>query len=182
MAKFVTIKTMKRAQAIERSGVIKAHAASFLIPTKLKGSTGLWYHAKVVYAMPVSTNYVVSHQWIAEIQSNYAHVPVSAIYFDLPDEQMVYFGHYAAAKLKATAGEVCAYFYQELQKDDFSHLMGFEVLIPCDSVENIKRIKHDMDWVGWRTRAVWMVTNRNLYNSAVNGKLPYQVYLKRKYS
>jgi hypothetical protein len=180
MAKFVTIKTMKRAQAIERSGVIKAREASFLIPTKRKGFIGDHFRTAVVFAMPVSTNYVVSHQWIAEIKSNYAHVPVSAIYFDWPDEELVYFGHYSKAKGKATAAEACAYFYRELQKDDYNHLMGFEVLIPSDIMGTIKIIKHDLKLVGWRSRAIKMGTKRTLF-TPIRHNIEYRAYLKQKY-
>lgn len=181
MAKFVTIKTMKRAQAIERSGIIKAHQANFLITTQRKGYRGDNHRAKVVYAMPVSINYVASHQWIAEIRRWYAHMPVSAIYFDLPDEQLVYCGHYAGVKDKKTAAEVGAYFYREVQKDDISHLMGFEVLIPSDIVGNIKTIKHDMKLTGWRLDGRWMASNLDAYYGVFNSDPRMIAFLKNKY-
>jgi hypothetical protein len=182
MAKFVTIKTMKRARAIERSGIIKARKTSFLIPTARQGHIGEYYRVNYVDAMPVSTNYVISHQWIAEIKRMYAHMPVSAIYFDLPDEQTLYYGHYAGVKKKSTAAEVASYFYQELQKDDFSHLMGFEVLIPSDIEGAIKSIKHDMKLTGWRRDGRWMARNLDTYYGAFVTSPRSIALLKNKYT
>jgi hypothetical protein len=182
MAKFLAIKTMKRAQTIERSGLIKARRARFFVVERLRENNTLLRREKVIYAMPVSTNYVVSHQWIAEIKRIYAHMPVSAIYFDLPDEQMVYFGHYAGDKDQMSAAEVSAYFYRELQKDDYSHLMGFEVLIPSDIVGGIKTVKHDMKLTGWRRDGRWMARNLNSYYGTFISNPQTIAYLKHKYA
>jgi hypothetical protein len=182
MAKFVTIKTMKRAQAIERSGLIKARPARFLLPTKRGIDQYLTWHYKAVFAMPVSTNYMVSHQWIAEIKRIYAHMPVSAIYFDVPDGQMLYYGHYAGAKVKAAAAQVSAYFYEELQKDDYSNLIGFEVMIPSDIEGSIKTVKHDMKLTGWRHDGRWMASNLDKYYGAFISNPAYIAFLKNKYT
>ena len=181
MAKFVAIKTIKRAQKIERSGRMKAHKSPVRFETDdpiLKFI--LW--KKVIFAMPVSTNYVLSHQWIAEMSRWYRHVPVSAVYFEIPDDWEVYYGHFAAAKQTATAAEVCGYFYDKIQADDISSLAGFEVQIPCDFVDNISRVKHRVKRVGWRRDPKIMVTDLDAYRRTYMSPAVYKRYAALKYN
>lgn len=162
MAKFVSIKTLKRAQKIERNGYIKAYPAPVRSAvTDRRPQFFQW--EKVIFAMPVTPNYLLSHQWIAEISRCYRHSPVSAIYFEIPDDEMVYAGQFSASKVFASAAEVCGYFYDAIQSDDISHLPGFEVQIPCDYVNNITRIKHRIKRVGWRRDPKRMATNLEEY-------------------
>ena len=181
MAKLVTIKTVKRAKQIEESGVIKACLATILLPTEELGARGKIQTIPIVYAMPVSTNYVISHQWIAEISRCYRHQPVSAVYFELPDEYPVYFGHFAGVKTKATAVEACGYFYQKIHSEDINTLIGFEVLIPCDFLGNIKKVKHHLKRTGWRLDPRIMVTDAEQYRRAYQTDKEYLDYIKLKY-
>jgi len=181
MAKFVTIKMLERAIHIERTGHIKGHPARFLIPTTKEGLRGEIYTTNVVYAMPVSTNYPLSHQWIAEISRWYRDQPVSAIYFEIDDAHPVFYGHYARVKTKATAAEACGYFYAKLQQDDSNALLGFEVLIPCNAIGDIKKVKHRIKKGGWRSDTRNMVSGAARWRNPWRNRKEREQYIKEKY-
>src|SRR5215469_4511792 len=78
MATFVHLTSAKHLRRILRAG-IKPEATGL-------GSTG-------VFALPVTPNYVVSHQWARELRK-WGRGRISAIYFRVPDEELVKVGHY----------------------------------------------------------------------------------------
>lgn len=181
MAKFVTIKTKKSAERAKRSGQIKGYKFSYGLMPESDGKLVLARWDKGVFVMPVSPNYLLSHQWIAEIERCYKHVPISAIYLEIPDETKVYYGHYAGYKQIATASEVSGYFYEKIESDEISSLLGFEVIIPCNSLTGITKVKHYIKRVGWRIYPKKMITNHDHYRRAYMTRWQYQRYLKQKY-
>ena len=181
MAKFVTIKTKKSAERARRSGRIKGYKFSYGLMPKKDGDKVIARWDKGVFAMPLSPNYLLSHQWIAEMERCYHHVPISAIYLDIPDDTKVYYGHYAGHKTISTAAEVCGYFFDMIRADEISSLLGLEVIIPCDYLEGITKVNHHIKRVGWRIYPKKMITNHDHYRRSYMTKWQYQRYLKQKY-
>ncbi len=88
MAMFVHLTPEKSVDAIRRGG-IKARLADESRP-------------KGVFAMPVTADFYVSHQWLRELKRG-GQRTICAVYFRIPDEERVYIGHYAAEPLETTA-------------------------------------------------------------------------------
>jgi hypothetical protein len=130
MAMFVHLAPETRSKAILRSGI--------RLPAKRAG------RERAVYAMPVTRNYFVSHQWLRELKRNGQKTFV-AVHFRIPDDQVVQVGHYGRAKRTVSAAEATAIVMQAGTAE------GFEVLIPrairaCE----IHAVRAVRQVVGWR--------------------------------
>src|SRR5262245_55365147 len=76
-----------------------------------------------VFAMPVTRNFFVSHQWLRELKRR-GQGPIVGIYFRLPDDEPVWIGHYGQSHQQMTAAEAVALMMNAENKE------GFEVIIP----------------------------------------------------
>jgi hypothetical protein len=99
---------------------------------------------KGVFAVPVTRNFYVSHQWLRELKRRSGGT-VAAIYFRVPDEERVWVGHYNQVHRWMTAAEASAEF---MSSED---AQGWEVIIPrrIDSGE-IHRTRRLPQVLGWR--------------------------------
>jgi hypothetical protein len=130
MALFLHLAPEKRSKAILRSGIRLPPAR----PGRRRG----------IYAMPVTRNYVVSHQWLRELKRNGQKTFV-AIHFRIPDDQLVEVGHYGRAKLTVTAAEAAAI----VMRADSAE--GYEVIIPrAIGPREIHAVRAVRQVVGWR--------------------------------
>lgn len=130
MTTFVHLTSAARQKRILRSGV-KPEATRF-------GSSG-------VFALPVTPNYVVSHQWARELRK-WRRGQILAIYFHLPDDEVVQVGHYGHTHETMSAAQAVALI---MRKD--AAALGYEVIIsrhipPSD----ITRTRLISSRVGWR--------------------------------
>jgi hypothetical protein len=112
-----------------------------------------------VYALPVTRNFYVSHQWLRELKRAGARTVV-AVYFRIPDREVVEVGHYNSLHATMTAAEAAALLLAA-ERSDPSATEGYEVVIPrtIDRSEII-RVKALPQVVGWR------------YYPRANGKPP----------
>ena len=78
MAMFVHLAPEKRAKLIVRRGINRLR----------KNAAG----PKGVFAMPVTRNFYVSHQWLRELKRK-GESPIVGVYFRIPDEEYVWMGH-----------------------------------------------------------------------------------------
>lgn len=62
-----------------------------------------------VFAVPVTRNFYVSHQWLRELKRRNAG-PIAGVYFRIPDEERVWVGHYGQSHRWMTAAESVAVF------------------------------------------------------------------------
>ena len=60
-----------------------------------------------VFAVPVTRNFYVSHQWLRELKRRNAG-PLAGIYFRIPDDEQVWVGHYNQAHRWISASEAVA--------------------------------------------------------------------------
>ena len=97
-----------------------------------------------IFAMPVTRNFFVSHQWLRELKRG-GSGPIAAIYFRIPDEEVVWIGHYNQAHQQMTAAEAAAEITNNKSPE------GYEVIIPrrIEKAE-IKRAKILPQVTGWR--------------------------------
>ena len=97
-----------------------------------------------VFAMPVTRNFYISHQWLRELKRGNSG-PISGVYFRIPDKLQVWVGHYAQAHRLMTAAEAIAEFMNAQTRE------GWEVVIPrrIESSE-IYRIRQLPQVIGWR--------------------------------
>src|SRR5687768_6098839 len=93
MAMFVHLATEHDARAIRRAGI------------RLPRTRGR--APRAIYAMPVTPNFFVSHQWLRELKRRNAG-PVCGIYFRIGDDERVTLGHYGRNHREMTAAEAIA--------------------------------------------------------------------------
>jgi hypothetical protein len=96
-----------------------------------------------IFAMPVTRNYYVSHQWLRELRRR-SESNIIGVYFRIPDAETVWVGHYNQAHQQMTAAEAAALIAAENQE-------GYEVIVSrrIDKKE-IHRIKNLRQVTGWR--------------------------------
>lgn len=108
-----------------------------------------------IFAAPVTRNYFASHQWLRELKRK-GQGSILGIYFRVPDDEIVWVGHYGQAHQEMTAAEAIGVMMSAEQKE------GFEVIIPRKiTAKEIHRYKTIPQVVGWR------------YYPGANGKKPF---------
>src|SRR5262245_58680725 len=130
MALFVHITSDKNIASIRNSGIrVSAYARD--VP-------------RSVFAVPVTPNFVMTHQWLREMRRS-GQRTLCAIYFRIPDDEVIYSGRYNQLHTKRTAARTVAWW---LEATDTT---GYEVLIPrkIDKRE-IVRVRHLRQVIGWR--------------------------------
>ena len=96
-----------------------------------------------VFALPVTPNFVVSHQWVRELKRRGYRVAVG-VYFRVSAEEPVWAGKYNEAKVQMSAGQAAAQLWRE-------QTLGFEVILPRSvSASDIESIKALPQKLGWR--------------------------------
>lgn len=99
---------------------------------------------RMVFAMPVTNNYFVSHQWLRELRRAGQRTFV-AVYFRIPDDELVMVGHYHEVHEVVTAAEAVGIIFNAEQAE------GFEVVIPRKiEPAEIHRVKSLPQITGWR--------------------------------
>ena len=100
--------------------------------------------ARGVFAVPVTRNFFVSHQWLRELKRRSGGM-VAGIYFRIPDEEAVWVGHYNQAHRRMSAAEAIAEFMVAENRE------GWEVIIPRRiAAKEIHRVKLLPQTVGWK--------------------------------
>lgn len=144
------------------------------VPSIRRGGIGLRkrrFRPRGVYAMPVTRNFYVSHQWLRELRRQGGGTIV-AVYFRVPDDEPVEVGHFNSVHVSMTAAEAAALLLAaegrdpaaERARDKQSKAVqrgrqlpsspeGYEVVIPR-RIEpgEIIRVKALPQVVGWRHR------------------------------
>jgi hypothetical protein len=164
MAMFVHLTTESHISRIRRNGIARLRKAAGDAPAG-------------VYAVPVTRDFYVSHQWLRELKRK-NQGPVAGIYFRVPDEHRVWVGHYRQAHRWVSAAEAVALF---VNADD---LLGWEVVIPRRIEANeIHKTRRLPQVIGWRFfpqakgKPPWCTCKfctRGLYGSAkLRKRLPF---------
>jgi len=98
-----------------------------------------------VFCMPVIPGFYATHQWVREIKQYKSGNNIIAVYFKIPDNEIVFCGKYNGQLIKVNATEAHKKF---LELDD---KMGFQVVIDRKILKNeITKIKAIPQIVGWR--------------------------------
>lgn len=97
-----------------------------------------------VFAMPVTRNFQVSHQWVREIKQ-LRHGLMVGVYFRIADSEPVWVGRYNQQHEQMTAAEAAARVLSE------NTMNGIQVIIPRRIVpKEILRVRALPQLVGWR--------------------------------
>lgn len=124
-----------------------------------------------VFALPVTRNFYVSHQWLRELR-RFGSGPIFGVYFRLPGEYPVRVGHYGSGHVEMTAAESVGLLMAAEQRDPAAAREhdrasraiqrgrrlptspeGYEVVIAGSIPKSqILRIKALPQVVGWRYR------------------------------
>jgi hypothetical protein len=97
-----------------------------------------------IFAMPVTRNFYISHQWLRELMRRGCGSMVG-VYFRIPDDEVVWVGHYGQSHRPMTAAEAAAEFTNAENRE------GWEVVIPrrIDAKE-FHRVRSLPQVIGWR--------------------------------
>lgn len=144
------------------------------LPSIRRGGIGLRkqrLRPRGVYALPVTRNFYVSHQWLRELRRQGGGTIVG-VYFRIPDDETVEVGHYGSLHVAMTAAETVALLMAAESLDPAaartrdqqsravqrgrrlpSSPEGYEVVIPRRiEPSEIIRVKALPQVVGWRYR------------------------------
>src|SRR5215470_16693587 len=109
MAIFVHLTSEKNIKAILRNGI-----------SRIRKQSNRPYG---IFAMPVTRNFYISHQWLRELKRRGGNTIVG-VYFRVPDEETVWVGHYNQAHQQMTAVEAAALMTTTENRE------GYEVIVP----------------------------------------------------
>jgi len=131
MPMFVHLAPESRAALIRRNGI-----------GRLRKPSGA--HPGGVFAVPVTRNFYVSHQWLRELKRR-GQGSIAGIYFRIGDGESVWVGHYGQAHQEVTAAVAAATFSGSENRE------GWDVIIPRRiAAKEIHRIRSLPQVVGWR--------------------------------
>lgn len=134
MALFVHLAAEKETDSIRRVGIK---------PRRLKQPLVDGYD-RIVFAMPVTDDFHVSHQWLRELKRS-GQRTIVGVYFRIPDEQPVMIGHYNQNHQVLSASEAVGVIFNAEQSE------GFEVIIPRKiEPAEIQKINSVPQVMGWR--------------------------------
>lgn len=132
MAMFVHLAPESQTRSIRRDGIVRTRMIR-------DGQRG-------IFAMPVTENFIVSHQWLRELKRRGCRT-LSGVYFRIPDDEPVWIGRFDEEHRLVTAAEAVATLRNPAE------LLGMEVIIPRQvAAREICRIRHLPQVVGWRYR------------------------------
>ena len=130
MAMFVHLTPESRVKNIRRNGIGRLRKLQ-------NGERG-------IFAMPVTRNFYVSHQWLRELKRGRSG-PIVGVYFRIDDGEPVSIGHYNQAHQSMTAAEAVAAIMSSESPE------GFEVIVPRRiEASEIHRVRELPQVVGWR--------------------------------
>ena len=131
MAMFVHIAPEAALARIRRNGISRSRRA-------LGTSSG------GVFAVPVTRNFYISHQWLRELKRRGGGTFVG-VYFRVADDEPVWVGHYNQRRRRMTAAEAAAEFMAAENRE------GWEVIIPRRiEAREIHRTRPLPQVLGWR--------------------------------
>lgn len=131
MAMFVHLAPESSVVRIRRSGI-----------SRLRKSHGDFPGG--VFAVPVTRNFYLSHQWLRELKRRGAG-PIAGVYFRIDDREPVWVGHYHQAHRWMTAAQAVAEFMAGDSRE------GWEVVVPRRiHPGEIHRVRTLRQVFGWR--------------------------------
>ena len=130
MAMFIHLAPEKKEKLIARTGI--------RLPRSRQG------RPRGVYAMPMTRNFYVSHQWLRELKRGGQRTFV-AVHFRIPDDLIVLIGHYNKEHIAVTAAEAVALL---MRAENYE---GYEIVVPrAIAADEIHAIRAVPQVVGWR--------------------------------
>jgi hypothetical protein len=115
------------------------------VPAIRRGGIAMSRYGGGVHAMPVTPNFVVSHQWLRELRRFRARPQMVGVYFRIGDDEPVRFGRYNDAPVTLTAAAAAA---SVMQAPD---PLALQVIIPRKiAAKEIHAIRHLPQTIGWR--------------------------------
>jgi hypothetical protein len=131
MAMFVHLAPQSRVARIRKNGIGRLRRGAGTTPGG-------------IFAMPVTRNFYISHQWLRELKRYGRGSSIVGVYFRIDDRELVWVGHYHHAHRCMTAAEAVA----EILAGDKE---GWEVIISRRiEPQEIHRVRSLPQVLGWR--------------------------------
>lgn len=129
VALFIHLTPEKNADRIRRSGIRCRRSSS---PA-----------GRVVFAVPVTRNYFISHQWLRELKRAGQRTFV-AVHFRIPDEEPVLVGHYGGDHVLMTAAEAVERITSSIGAEGYEVLIGRR--IESNEIHAIRSLRQVLGW------------------------------------
>jgi hypothetical protein len=131
MAMFVHLTLESGVARIQRNGISRSRRTRGEIP-------------RGVFAVPVTHEFYISHQRLRELK-RFSDGALAGVYFRVPDDELIWVGHYNQSHRRLRAAEAVAEFTAAEKRE------GWEVVIPRRiEVKEIHRTKSLPQVLGWR--------------------------------
>lgn len=112
--------------------------------TGIKTTQGPSGYPDGVFAQAVTPNFYISHQWLRELKRN-GQRTLCGVYFRMPDDEMVWIGHYNRQPVQVSAAEAVGIVLNT------ENVLGYQIYIPRKiAAKEIVRIAHLPQNMGWR--------------------------------
>jgi hypothetical protein len=100
---------------------------------------------KGIFCMPVIPDFYATHQWVRELKQYKSGNEMIAVYFKIPDEELVFCGKYNEAITETNASETHNRFMNLDDKMGFQTIIGRKIL-----PKEITKVKNIPQIIGWR--------------------------------
>ena len=101
--------------------------------------------SKGIFCMPVIPDFYATHQWVRELKQYNSGNEILAVYFRIPDNEIIFCGKYNEKIVKINAAEA----HNKLM--NLEDKMGFQAIIDRKIYQNeITKIKNIPQIIGWR--------------------------------
>jgi hypothetical protein len=122
---------------IRRSGL---RGRSWTLPT----TDGPQAYDEAIFAMPVTADIQVSHQWLRELRQWRGGVRMAAVVFRMDSAEPALFGRYGQPRRRGTLGEAV----RGLMEDPWGSELVLHGPIPASAVVSIAVPRQDIGWTG----------------------------------
>jgi hypothetical protein len=134
---FVHLAPEKLTGRIRKNGIRPA-------PWRISAPDGTSRSIRVVFAMPLTRDFTLSHQWLRELKAK-GERTIGAVYFKLSAGEEVYVGHYLSPPLRTSVGQALSMIRQA------PDARGYQVMIPRRILpREIHRTRALQQGIGWR--------------------------------
>ena len=98
-----------------------------------------------IFCMPVIPDFYATHQWVRELKQYKSGNEIIAVYFKIPDEELVFCGKYNEAIIETKASESHNKFINLDDKMGFQTIIGRKIF-----PKEITKVKNIPQTIGWR--------------------------------
>lgn len=103
-----------------------------------------FHEEKGIFCMPIMPNFYASHQWLRELKRGRGQVPLVAVDFKLPADEMVLVGHYSQPHARLTISQAANVIMTA--PDPLGYEIFLERSVTADEIHKIRSVSQVIGW------------------------------------